>query len=105
MSNRTSMSGSYQAIEVTAENKLGLIGRQRVFHERHWIRLAERKRRVAAQEQMLDRHHLGDITKNRRLETDRVEIEPAQIIADRHFQRAGQLRIGIDLALHAGTQD
>src|SRR5579883_486048 len=101
---RSSMSASGQKREILAENELGVAGRQRLAHEVHRVRLAQRKRRIAAHEEMLHGCHLRGVTKDVGLEADGVEIEPPQIIADRHLQRRRQPGIGVDLPLHARAQ-
>src|ERR1700722_13299487 len=65
---------------------------------------AERERRVAPQHDLLRRNYLGDIAQHRRLEADGIDIELAQIIADRLGQGALQLSVSTDLALHPGPQ-
>src|SRR5579863_3386088 len=100
----TSMSPSEQPRKISFEHKLCLRRRQRILHKLHRMRLAERKRRVAAKHDLLDRYYLGDIPQHRGLETDGIDIELAQIVADWFGQYALELRVGVDLTLHAGAQ-
>src|ERR1700733_8621840 len=99
-----SMSASDQPLEIVFQYQFGLLGRQGIAHEGHRMGFAERKRRVAPEHDLLGRDHLGHITQHRRLEADRIHIELAQIIADRFGEGAFELSVGIDLALHPGSQ-
>src|ERR1700733_7138202 len=99
-----SMSASCQPFEIVFQHEFGQLGRQRIANEGHRMRFAERKRRVAPQHDLLRRNYLRHITQHRRLEADGIDIKLAQIIADRLVQGTFELSVGIDLALHAGTQ-
>src|SRR5271163_5155585 len=99
-----SMSASYQPLEIALQHQLGLLRRQGIAHEGHRMGFAERERRVASEHDLLRRNHLRHIAQHRRLEADGIDIKLAQIIADRLGQGAFELSVGIDLALHPGSQ-
>src|SRR4029078_5124857 len=93
-----------QAPKVAGQRQLRLLRRQRTPNEVDRIRLSQRKRRVAPEQEMLRWPDACGVAQVVGFETHGIEVEVTQIVADFARQSTRQRRVGVDLALHAVAQ-
>src|ERR1700753_2664835 len=91
-------------IEVTAQDQLCLIRRQRIADKIDRIGLAQRKWGVTPKHDPFDRHNFSNVAQDSGLEANAVEIQAFEIVADGHFQGLLQLRVCVHFSLHTGAQ-